>query len=375
MGIKKSKGSVIVCLSAHCIPCDHNWLYNLTKNISERKKYVAVYGRQVPLPYSSDFDKRDLLNTFGLDKRIQVKDSFFHNANSAFLKKTWKKVPFNETLTNIEDRIWAHSILKNKNKIIYEPKASVYHWHGVNQNMDPKRCNQIVKILENLDLNYSKVDYQRLEDLKVSLIIPQKDKTKIINGENLIEKTINYAKKTINVKNIIVSTSDPYTAKISKKLGCIVPGLRPKRLSESHIDLLTVCNHSLKQMEKKRIFSDYIIVASEIYPLREKNFFKNLIKKIHKNNLDSVVAVKEEDRVVWSENIKLEKKNLGESFIPSKIKDEKSLISLYSYGFIIRPHNLRSMSIDNSKVDFITVKDPISILELKNYYKLKKSLK
>ena len=48
----------------------------------------------------------------------------------------------------------------------------------------------------------------------------------------------------------------------------------------------------------------------------------------------------------------LEKKNLGESFIPSKIKDEKSLISLYSYGFIIRPHNLRSMSIDNSKVDF-----------------------
>ena len=74
-------------------------------------------------------------------------------------------------------------------------------------------------------------------------------------------------------------------------------------------------------------------------------------------------------------NIKLEKKNLGESFIPSKIKDEKSLISLYSYGFIIRPHNLRSMSIDNSKVDFITVKDPISILELKNYYKLKKSLK
>ena len=39
-----------------------------------RKKYVSGYGRQVPLPYSSDFDKRDLLNTFGLDKRIQVKD-------------------------------------------------------------------------------------------------------------------------------------------------------------------------------------------------------------------------------------------------------------------------------------------------------------
>ena len=375
LGIRKSKGNIIVCLSAHCIPCDNNWLYNLTKNIDKQKKHVAVYGRQVPLPYSSDFDKRDLLNTFGLDKRIQKKDSFFHNANSAFLRSTWQKNPFNEELTNIEDRIWAHSIIKKNNKIVYEPKASVFHWHGVHQNMDLKRCNQIVKILENLDLDYPKTDFQKIKDLKVSLIIPQRGKTKVIKGKNLIEKTINYANENSNIKNIVVSTDDLYTAKISRKLGCFVPGLRPKELSESHIDLLTVCNYSLKQIEKRKIYSDYIIVASELYPYREKNFFNNLIKKIHYNNLDCVVAVKEENRIIWFKNNELKRKNLGESFIPSKIKGKKNFIGLYSYGFIIRPNILRNLTINDSKVGYINIKNPLSILELKNYSKFCKLFK
>lgn len=375
LGIKKSKGNIIVCLSAHCIPCDNNWLYNLTKNINKQKKHVAVYGRQVPLPYSSDFDKRDLLNTFGLDKRIQKKDSFFHNANSAFLRSTWQKNPFNEELTNIEDRIWAHSIIKKKNKIVYEPKASVFHWHGVHQNMDAKRCNQIVKILENLDLNYPKTDFQKIKDLKVSLVIPQRGKTKIVNGKNLIEKTISYAKENFNIKNIVVNTDDPYTAKISRRLGCLVPGLRPKELSENHVDLLTVSNYSLKQLEYRKIYSDYIIVASELYPFREKNFFNNLIKKIHQNNFDCVVAVKEENKIVWFESNEFKRKNLGESFTPSKIKGKKNFIGLYSYGFIIRPNILRNLTINDSKVGYINVKNPISILEYKNYSKLNKLFK
>ena len=49
-------------------------------------------GRKIIRKKYSNLDKRDLLNTFGLDKKIQKKDSFFHNANSAFLKSFWLKV-------------------------------------------------------------------------------------------------------------------------------------------------------------------------------------------------------------------------------------------------------------------------------------------
>ena len=108
-GIKKSKGDVVVCLSGHCIPVNADWLKNLIKDL-KKKDVAGVYGRQEPLSFSSDLDKRDLFYTFGLDKKIQKNDTFFHNANSAFLKKTWKKFPFDETVSNIEDRVWGEVV-------------------------------------------------------------------------------------------------------------------------------------------------------------------------------------------------------------------------------------------------------------------------
>ena len=61
---------------------------------------------------------------------------------------------FDNTVTNIEDRVWAHNILRLGFNIIYEPLAKVYHFHGIHQDMDPKRCSNIVKIMENLDTSF-----------------------------------------------------------------------------------------------------------------------------------------------------------------------------------------------------------------------------
>ena len=58
-GIRLSKGKIIVITSAHCIPVN-NSLKNLVKDLSD-KKVAGVYGRQEPMKYTSDFDKRDLL--------------------------------------------------------------------------------------------------------------------------------------------------------------------------------------------------------------------------------------------------------------------------------------------------------------------------
>lgn len=52
---------------------------------------AGVYGRQEPMSFSSDLDKRDLLITFGLDRRVQMKDSFFHNANSMIRREIYRK--------------------------------------------------------------------------------------------------------------------------------------------------------------------------------------------------------------------------------------------------------------------------------------------
>ena len=68
--------------------------------------------------FSEPNDVRDLTYLFGLDKKVQSKDPFFHNANSMIRKSTWKKNQFDETIKHIEDRLWASSVLKNQKRII-----------------------------------------------------------------------------------------------------------------------------------------------------------------------------------------------------------------------------------------------------------------
>ena len=100
------------------------------------------------MSFSTPSDKRDMLLVFGLDRKYQTKDSFFHNANSIIRRKVWNKFYFDEKVTNIEDRIWAQKIIKNNYKLMYEPEASVYHYHGIHQNSDIKRLKGVVKIIE-----------------------------------------------------------------------------------------------------------------------------------------------------------------------------------------------------------------------------------
>ena len=152
--VKKAKHEIVVFLSAHCIPTSNKWLKKLINSFEEET--AAVYGKQLPYSFSSFKDKRDLFNQFGLERRVQKKDNFFHNANSAIIKKLLKKYPFENNVEHIEDRIWAKKILKKKFNIVYEPKASVWHYHGLNHSNEDKRTSGVGKILEDFVLDKSK---------------------------------------------------------------------------------------------------------------------------------------------------------------------------------------------------------------------------
>jgi glycosyltransferase involved in cell wall biosynthesis len=162
-GIRASSGEYVVCLSGHCVPVNHDWLGSLVQDL-DKKNVAGVYGKQEPLSFTSDLDKRDLLIVFGKDKKVQVKDSFFHNANSAFRRDIWDKYPFDEQVTNIEDRVWGEQIVAQNLNIIYEPNASVYHWHGIHQDLSPERAKSIVKILEGMEGLKSEGVHQKPED-------------------------------------------------------------------------------------------------------------------------------------------------------------------------------------------------------------------
>ena len=207
IGIDASRGDFIACLSGHCIPVNDRWLSNLLRNFNDDPDVAGVYGRQEPLAFTSDSDKRDLTLVFGLDRRVQVKDSFFHNANSMIRRDAWNDLPFDGKLTNIEDRAWAREALRKGYKIVYEPEASVYHYHGIHQNGDEKRCANVVRILERM---HSQGRYTSMGAGKMNIvaIIPVKGPMQQLAGRPLLSYTLERAAESRYIKKIVVSTKD-----------------------------------------------------------------------------------------------------------------------------------------------------------------------
>jgi len=147
IGIAAGSKRLVAIVSGHCIPADDQWLTRLAMHFSNAD-VVAAYGRQQPLPDTSAVDKRDLWITFGLDRRVQQRDYFFHNANSMIRRSVWEQVPFNENIHGVEDQDWAKKVLNDGLKIVYEPTARVFHHHGIHHAQSEERANRVVRVIE-----------------------------------------------------------------------------------------------------------------------------------------------------------------------------------------------------------------------------------
>ena len=302
-GIEAARGDIIVCLSGHCIPVDEHWLENLVKGLDDQT-VAGVYGRQEPHAFTPDLDKRDLLITFGLDPRVQVKDSFFHNANSAFRKSLWQQYPFDELATNIEDRIWANQVQKAGLKIVYEPTASVYHHHGIHHEMDPVRCTNIVNILESIGQEEiqtaeNKIDASRLN---IVVIIPVREEG-LINLANkpLYEYAIEHAKRSSLIKKIAVSTDNESVATKATEAGADTILHRPEDQSRFDVILEQLMQSSLAMLEDDGIIPDLLVMLEPTFPFREEGMLDELIYKYVEGGFDTVIPARADYNSCWME--------------------------------------------------------------------------
>ena len=279
-GVKNSKGKYIICLSAHCIPTNKFWLSTLVKTIEEFPNAAAVYGKQEPMSFTDDNDKRDMNIIFGLDRKIQIKDNFFHNANSIIKRKLLVDYPFDNNITNIEDRIWAKKILSKGFNIIYEPKASVYHHHGIHQAGEKKRLKNVIKIFTENNLT-KKTGSINPKDLNIIAILPIKGISQKVNNKILADYTIQYLKKSKYIKKIFLSSDNNSNSKIAKKNN-IDFILRSKNLSKSNISLERVQQYSLNKIEDLNIFQEILKIQSNQTPIQEVKTMKILVVELLK---------------------------------------------------------------------------------------------
>ncbi len=350
-GIRASSGEYIVIVSGHCIPKNNQWLKKLIDPfLKDKTKLLAgVYGRQEPLSSSSPLDKRDLTVVFGLDERIQKKDSFFHNANSALPRRIWEKFPFDENTTNIEDRLWGAEVTKNGYHIFYTPEASVYHYHGINQGGKIDRAEKIVKIIETLEGPAVSLSNIVRNKLNIIGLIPLKGSATIYNNENLLIKSIEFLKSSKLVEEVYISTDNEHTANLAKKNGALAPFIRPSYLSSPSIGLPEVLKFSLDEIEKIRKV-DLVVIIEENYPFRPNGLVDNLINSIIEGGYDTVCASIIEERSIWlDENERITA--IGDSLMESrKIKNEKVHINLFGLGAVTYVDNIRRKNILTNKV-------------------------
>ena len=108
---------------------------------------------------------------------------------------------------------------KSWKKIVYEPKADVYHWHGINHSLDEKRCSEIVSILEKQNfINNKNINLLNLKGSKCAAVIPIRQKTlELTKNLNLLNLAIRQLKKSKLIKDIFVYTSNKKNKDIAKK--------------------------------------------------------------------------------------------------------------------------------------------------------------
>ena len=363
-GIRASSGDIIVCLSGHCIPVGTDWLSKLVEGLND-PLVAGVYGRQEPLSYTSDADKRDLITVFGLDKKIQIKDYFFHNANSAFRRDIWNKFPFDEEVTNVEDRVWGKQVIQSNYRLIYEPEASVYHWHGINHDGNPDRARNVVRILESIQDNPNKRVHQEPAEMKIVAIIPSRGKSIAFNGSSLLEHAIHSAGNNKFIKKIYVATDSAEMADIAKSLGASVPCLRPAELSHDYIDVAEALAYVMREIEVSDDIPDLVVIIEETYPFRAPMILDQMIERLLDDGLDTVMAGKRETRGIWIEqngNLDL----LGEGFMPRALKKENAIIGLAGFGCVTFPEFIRSGTLRGGRLGIFEVSDPYAAIEVRD---------
>jgi rhamnosyltransferase len=140
LGISLSRSDIVVLLNGDAIPCDEQWLNNITSPVikGESAGIAASYGKQVP---RSDIDicnycriKFNYHNNFKIkDKKTNLSKTelfFYSTVNCCINTKIISPPVFEEKYPVFEDVTLSYRIINNGLRIAYCPDAAVIHSHN-----------------------------------------------------------------------------------------------------------------------------------------------------------------------------------------------------------------------------------------------------
>jgi len=97
--------------------------------------------------------------------------------------------------------------------------------------------------------------------------IPRKN-IKLMAGKPMIAWTIEAAKRSQNLRRVVVSTDDVEIASVARDFGAEVPFMRPPELATDSATGLSVTMHFLDWMDRNDRLPDYVMELQPTTPLR-----------------------------------------------------------------------------------------------------------
>lgn len=128
IGCEAATGEFLIFASAHVYPLYTDWISRLLKPF-EDSKIALVYGRQVGDKSSKYSEKQLFKKWFPEVSNPNQSHPFCNNANAAIRKSLWLELPYDESLTGLEDLDWANKVLKLGYNVVYDSKATIVHVH------------------------------------------------------------------------------------------------------------------------------------------------------------------------------------------------------------------------------------------------------
>jgi len=371
-GVRASEGEYFVCLSAHCIPVDEHWLENLKKNFDREDNLAGVYGRQVPVESSDPVDKRDLIRTFGPERRVQERDTFFHNANSMIRRDVWEEHPFKEDVTNIEDQIWGNEVINAGFRLVYEPEAAVYHHHGINQGNDEQRIQGVVRTMEEHVIRPDEKGVEEMNgnpldpaELDVISFVPIRQQTDfgVDFDESLIRRTLDAANDAEYIDDVVVLTDSDHVTDHAEEWNVEIPFLRPPELSDRGTEVAEVFQFGIERLEDDGWFPDLVLPIEITHPFRPPGLLDELITKLLREGHDTVVASFPEYRPCWiDEEGELKRVNQDTTL---RIDRDPVQVGLPSLGCVTYPRYVRDAQRIGGDVGVYEVEEPLAMVEIR----------
>ena len=129
LGMQAAARELIVIASAHVYPVYPDWLASLLYPF-QNENVALTYGKQRG-PETAQFSEQQIYQQWYPDaSKPRQATAFCNNANASIRKRLWKKNPYDETLTGLEDLAWGKWAKEQGYDIAYVAEAEIIHVHN-----------------------------------------------------------------------------------------------------------------------------------------------------------------------------------------------------------------------------------------------------